>query len=92
MDEAHSVGIVRTMSWKSRITDISMAKSHINPNLPSPIPVLCSPKHRVWEVWLGSDLRDIARELFSALRKLDDSRVDAIHMVCQKPTIPPPQL
>ena len=80
IDYARNVGIVRTMSWKSIITDVSLAKNHINPILPSPTPVLCSPEHMIWEVWLGSDLRDIARELFSALRKLDDRRVDAIHI------------
>jgi L-threonylcarbamoyladenylate synthase len=79
VDVAQNVGIVRTMLWKSRLGDSCLAERCSDPILPSSIPTRCCSESLIWEVWLGDDLQDIARELFSALRELDERGVDAIH-------------
>ncbi|KAI9370886.1 telomere recombination-domain-containing protein [Aspergillus egyptiacus] len=85
---AHSIGIVRTRSWKRGLLllpEDEVAKTMKNvPSLVDglvkfAVPVRDKTKE-VFDCHLGLDIHDIARHLFAALRAMDEQEVDVIYV------------
>ncbi|KAL4785467.1 telomere recombination-domain-containing protein [Aspergillus varians] len=85
---AHSIGIVRTRTWKRGLQllseeDIETASRTV-PSLVDNLVEFTVPvggkKKVVFDFHLGSDLESIARGLFAALRAMDEKMVDVIYV------------
>jgi hypothetical protein len=85
---AHSIGLVRTRTWKRGLQ--LLPEEYIEKGakaIPSlvgnlvqfAIPVGGKTKE-VFDCHLGTDVKDIARRLFAALRAMDEKQVDVIYV------------
>ncbi|KAL4807286.1 telomere recombination-domain-containing protein [Aspergillus unguis] len=85
---AHSIGIVRTQTWKTGLqllssTDIgktAKAVPYLVGNLVGFSVSIGDQTKEVFDCHLGSDVKDIARGLFAALRAMDEKEVDVIYV------------
>ncbi|KAL3467131.1 telomere recombination-domain-containing protein [Aspergillus heterothallicus] len=85
---AHSIGIVRTRTWQRGLQllpedEIETKSSHV-PSLVDgliefSVPVGDKTKE-VFDCHLGSDVKDVARNLFASLRAMDEKEVDVIYV------------
>ncbi|KAL4749265.1 hypothetical protein BDW72DRAFT_204900 [Aspergillus terricola var. indicus] len=85
---AHSIGLVRTRTWKRGLQllpqeDIEKAAKTI-PSLAGNLVEFAVPvgekTKEVFDCHLGTDVKDIARGLFAALRAMDEKEVDVIYV------------
>ncbi|KAL5051713.1 hypothetical protein BDW71DRAFT_193960 [Aspergillus fruticulosus] len=85
---AHSIGLVRTQTWKRGLQllpeeDIEKAAKAI-PSLVDNLVEFAVPvggkTKEVLDCHLGTDVKDIARGLFAALRAMDEKEVDVIYV------------
>ncbi|KAL5003341.1 telomere recombination-domain-containing protein [Aspergillus recurvatus] len=85
---AHSIGLVRTQTWKrglqllpeDDIKKVAKAIPSLVDNLVEfDVPVGGKTKE-VFDCHLGTDVKDIARGLFAALRAMDEKKVDVIYV------------
>ncbi|RDW90587.1 L-threonylcarbamoyladenylate synthase [Aspergillus mulundensis] len=85
---AHSIGLVRTQTWERGLQllpeeDVERTAkaipSLVNNLVQFAVPVGGKPKE-VFDCHLGSDVKDVARGLFAALRAMDEKEVDVIYV------------
>ncbi|KAL2834194.1 telomere recombination-domain-containing protein [Aspergillus cavernicola] len=85
---AHSIGIVRTRSWKRGLQllpedevekTLKTVPSLVDDFAEFAVPVGNKTK-QVFDCHLGSDTKDIARGLFAVLRAMDEKEVDVIYV------------
>ncbi|KAL2807640.1 telomere recombination-domain-containing protein [Aspergillus granulosus] len=85
---AHSIGIVRTRTWQRGLQLLPEDEIEIQS---SPVPSLVDSligfsvpvgdkTKEVFDCYLGSDIKDIARNLFASLRAMDEKEVDVIYV------------
>ncbi|KAL4917153.1 telomere recombination-domain-containing protein [Aspergillus aurantiobrunneus] len=85
---AHSIGIVRTRTWKRGLRllqeEVIEKTSKTVPSLVDNLVVFSVPvgekTKEVFDCYLGPDLKSIARGLFAALRAMDEKEVDVIYV------------
>ncbi|KAL2829842.1 telomere recombination-domain-containing protein [Aspergillus pseudoustus] len=85
---AHSIGIVRTRTWQRGLQllpeDVIESKSSQVPSLVDSLIEFSVPvgdkTKEVLDCHLGSDIKDVARNLFASLRAMDEKEVDVIYV------------
>ncbi|KAL2843214.1 telomere recombination-domain-containing protein [Aspergillus pseudodeflectus] len=85
---AHSIGIVRTRTWQRGLqllpVDELDTKSRPVPSLVDSLIEFAVPvggkTKEVFDCHLGSEIKDVARNLFASLRAMDEKEVDVIYV------------
>ncbi|KAJ0417454.1 telomere recombination-domain-containing protein [Aspergillus carlsbadensis] len=85
---AHSIGIVRTRTWQRGLqlipedeldTKSSPVPSLVDSLIKFSVPIGGKTKE-VFDCHLGTDIKDVARNLFASLRAMDEKEVDVIYV------------